>query len=387
MNICFVYRRYPIADNEKSTGLGNYIYHLAQRLSHKHPVFILTQSDKFHIRRQKNIIIYSYDNKYYFFQKKILQYLIDNIKATYALLRLNSKYRFDIVEFANWKTEGYLFALICLILSIRIKIVCRIHTGALDVETHNKKVTLSIRIIHRIEQLFVNLPNVYLTTSTRAHAKRYRKLYCLKNKQIHIIPLGLPLPLSFHRKRLSVKNGANILFVGRIEARKGIQTLIQSINLVFEKYPKAILYIIGKGNIDVFSLIHRFVAIRFLPRVRYLGYIQSNTRMKHFYQISDICVFPSLYESFGLTILEAMSHGKPVISTKVGGIPEIITHESNGLLIPPNNSKILSKTICTLLPDAALRKKLGYNARETVKNKFSLSRLFKETESFYSNIQ
>ena len=93
-----------------------------------------------------------------------------------------------------------------------------------------------------------------------------------------------------------------------------------------------------------------------------------------------------LYEPFGITILEAMSMRKPVVATRVGGIPEIITNEVEGLLVEPGNSLQLAKAISRMFSDSSERRRFGSNARKRVEKEFTWETIARKTFEFYSNL-
>lgn len=388
MNICFVYKDYPILDNPKHSGIGNYIYQLSQKLSHRHSVAILTQTKKNTVLKQQKVTIHSLQRLEFPLMRKRSLFLISyNLRIAWNLLRLNQKYHFKVVEFANWQVEGLLFALICWLFRLPIKIVCRLHTSTYDADLCEHEIRFSTGFVHWLERLFTNLPNVYLTTSTKNHAQHCRKLYRLCNKSISIIPLGIFMPRSKSKNQLVPlsKNGLNVVSIGRLENRKGIDILIKAIPLILNKMPQTNFYIIGNlsSSFDFFAAVHQFIPLKYIAQLHYLGYIDAPKRLDYFYQSADIFVFPSLYESFGLTLLEAMSYKKAVISTRAGGIPEIIIDNINGLLIPAKSHKSLAFAICKLLDNQKLRTRLGKAAYLTVKHKFSINHLCQKTEEFY----
>jgi len=100
-----------------------------------------------------------------------------------------------------------------------------------------------------------------------------------------------------------------------------------------------------------------------------LGHV-SHEKMPHVYSISDVVVLPSLREGTPLVLLEAMACGKPVVATRVGGIPEIVKHGENGLLVRPKDIEGLSKAILTLLEDPDLREEMGKKARRRAVKEF-----------------
>ena len=108
--------------------------------------------------------------------------------------------------------------------------------------------------------------------------------------------------------------------------------------------------------------------------------------MEELLRIADIFCLPSIRDNFPFSILEAMAEGKPVIATKVGGIPEAVVDKVTGLLVPPRNVRELALATNSLLEDSNLAKRLGSNAKKRVKEKFMFGRMFDETHSAYEKV-
>jgi len=146
MNICFVFKDYPIFDNPKSSGIGSYIHLLSQKLSINNRVWILTQTNKNITRKQNKVTIYcTKRNAFYrIINKRIVLFTLQNLKVAWNLIRLNRRYHFDVIEFANWELEGFIFATICLFLRLPIKLICRLHTGTYDVVYYDSQISISV---------------------------------------------------------------------------------------------------------------------------------------------------------------------------------------------------------------------------------------------------
>ena len=115
-------------------------------------------------------------------------------------------------------------------------------------------------------------------------------------------------------------------------------------------------------------------------RVLFLGRIQ-NFELPLYYSFADVAVFPSVAdETFGISIAEAMACGVPVVSTRVGGIPEVVADDT-GLLVPPRDEHSLAQAIETLLADRVLREKTGERARYWVIEKFGWESVLKKFET------
>jgi len=99
----------------------------------------------------------------------------------------------------------------------------------------------------------------------------------------------------------------------------------------------------------------------------------------------DVCVFPSRYEPFGIVLLEAMASGKPVVASKVGGIPFVVEDGKTGLLFERGNVEVLAEKIIMLLRDEELRKRMGEAGRERAKE-FTWDKIAKQTVDLYKEI-
>ena len=119
--------------------------------------------------------------------------------------------------------------------------------------------------------------------------------------------------------------------------------------------------------------------------VMFLGYFPDE-KLPDLYAASDIFVLPALYENFPFAILEAQSAGLPVISTKVGGIPEFLVNNENGLLMEPGDPEQLVKRIMVLLQDPEFSKELGRRGRKLVEEKFAWPLIADQVVDLYRKI-
>jgi glycosyltransferase involved in cell wall biosynthesis len=193
----------------------------------------------------------------------------------------------------------------------------------------------------------------------------------------------------FHPKASSVKCPIDlpsdrpiILFTGRFVATKGLNTIIKAIQSVIKVFPDALFVFVGGGN---FKHYYSYLAGKGVPQRNFLfhGYVNDYYDLPSVYSRSNIVIAPTIYEPLGFRILEAMSCAKPVIASRIGGIPEIIDHGKNGLLISSEDHLELTNSIISLLEDYTLMKSIGKNARKTVLDKFSVDRMAMETLKFY----
>ena len=187
----------------------------------------------------------------------------------------------------------------------------------------------------------------------------------------------LPDKNTFHQIRKSLKlpeEKVVVLFAGQIIPRKGVQDLIRAWHTLPEKTKeKAYLIIIGddlagKGN---YHRKMKNLAKKLRVKVDFRGF-QKN--VDQWLDAADIVTVPSHIEPLGNATLEAMAHGKPVIGTAVGGIPEMIVDGETGLLVPPQDPEALAKALVSLIEDVSLAKQMGEAARKRCEEVFSLER-------------
>ncbi|MEI6154461.1 MAG: glycosyltransferase family 4 protein, partial [Deltaproteobacteria bacterium] len=117
----------------------------------------------------------------------------------------------------------------------------------------------------------------------------------------------------------------------------------------------------------------------------FLGSLPNNT-LPSFYNFVDCFVLPSLFEAFGITLIEAMSCGKTVIASNVGGIPEVVDDGYNGILIVPGNYISLKEAIIRIINDRNLRINLGNSARQKVVENFTIEKTYEELKFLYLNL-
>jgi len=205
--------------------------------------------------------------------------------------------------------------------------------------------------------------------------------------RIVVAPLGMESVRSFSVPAPSSE--LTVLFVGRLEHRKGIDVLFQAIPKVLEAVPGTRFRILGddalpapEGRTYKEAFLTSRNGRRYISRVSFEGVV-DNDALRAAYASCDIFVAPSRFESFGLVFLEAMREGKPVIGCLAGGMPEVVTDEINGLLVPPNDSKALEQAIIRLARSAELRQTMGNAGREIFEKRFTSSHMARASSEIY----
>jgi len=186
----------------------------------------------------------------------------------------------------------------------------------------------------------------------------------IREEKIEIIPNGVNVEKFRNARRIKLSGDPALLFVGRLAYNKGIDILIKSMKMIAKELPEAVLHVVGDGHL--MNQLKSFVVRNNLEK-RVIFHGQIIESLPSFYVSSDICVFPSVYETFGLTIIEAMAAGKPLIATNKGGVPENVKNFENGFLIEPTMRNVI-RTIINLWNDKNLMSKISKNNLEKAKN-------------------
>jgi hypothetical protein len=179
-----------------------------------------------------------------------------------------------------------------------------------------------------------------------------------------------------------------LLFVGRLEARKGIDVLLSAARQLLGAFPSLRLDIVGNDTLPgpdgrtyraVFETDPSNAGLR--TRVQFHGEVGEEA-LRGFYRACDIFVAPSRFESFGLILLEAMMFAKPVVCCRAGGMPEVVVDGETGLLAEPGDAASLERCLARLIGDAALRGKLGEAGRRRYETRFMPDRMAVEVVAF-----
>lgn len=171
-------------------------------------------------------------------------------------------------------------------------------------------------------------------------------------------------------------SGNIIISVGRLVPWKGFITLIEAMPRILEGDPRSHLLIIGDGP-EKENLNAKIVSLGMEDKVTMLGRLPHEELLAYL-KASDVFVLNTAYEGFSHQLLEVMASGIPVITTNIGGNPEIIEDKKNGIFIEFNDKNAIKESVLRLLSNKELRTALSEEGKETVKN-FSKERMINET--------
>lgn len=171
-----------------------------------------------------------------------------------------------------------------------------------------------------------------------------------------------------------------LLFLGHLLRDKGVYDLVRAFALIAPGLPRARLVLGGIG--EVAAITQLAAELNISQRVSCPGWLDPVGKAAAF-AASQVFLLPSYIEGMPMALLEAMSWGLPVIATPVGGIPQVVEHEVNGLLITPGDIQDLARQMQRLLADAALRERLGAAARARIAAEFSLGDALERLSAIY----
>lgn len=174
----------------------------------------------------------------------------------------------------------------------------------------------------------------------------------------------------------------HIIAFGRIGERKGSYDILKIAEEVGAVFPNVQFDLYGDGEVDKVA---DEIKQRNLTNVQLGGWIDAEAKEKVL-QDAVLHILPSYHEGLPMAILETMSHGIPNISTYVGGIPQAIEPNQNGMLIEAGNTEQLATAITTMLSDQAMRTQFSKAARSTIENRFAMAPYLKKWEQLYSKL-
>jgi glycosyltransferase involved in cell wall biosynthesis len=186
------------------------------------------------------------------------------------------------------------------------------------------------------------------------------------------------------KARYHCQNARIILSVGRLNYQKGFQYLIQAMPAVLKQVPNAKLVIVGEG--EQLALLRQLSgSLGVSESVIFTGAL-SQDEIPSAYSAADVFVLPSLFESFGISLIEAQAAGKPVICTRVGGAPEALVEGKTGFLVEPRNVRQLEASIINVLSDSDLARKMGEKGKKYVEARFSIPNNVKSIVDAYKKL-
>lgn len=300
-------------------------------------------------------------------------------RAAKRLKRLVREDGYEIIEAPAWTGQAFFYRK-----SFGVPLVVRLMTPYPKATQYGERPG-GLRLIKTtlMERLTLRKASLYLSLSP-AISEDYEDRYQIDPAKIRLAPVGIPEP----KVGPETTDPNLILFLGRLEPRKGVDLLIQAMPRVWSEVPLAHLTLVGRDqSLAPNGKTYAQWAKEVLPagrqsQISFTGFVSDGEREKYLASCA-LLVAPSRYESFGIIYLEAMSYGKPVIGTRNGGAESIISDGENGLL-SDQTSEALAESIVKILRDRDLSKSMGQNSLAIFKKGFTVQKMVETTLKYYA---
>jgi len=209
--------------------------------------------------------------------------------------------------------------------------------------------------------------------------------------RIEILPFSAAIETDNFRPSRTISQEPQILFVGRMVERKGVPVLLKAVQRLKNQLPTLRLMLVGDGPLRKTweAQVH---ALGLQDQVTFTGKIPQEA-LERAYETSDIFVLPAIVDSrgdtegLGVVLLEALQYGLPVIASRVGGIVDIVQHETTGLLVPPGDPGALARAIQRLVDHPDFAQKLVLQGQQHLKEHFTLESIAARLMDLYRRLQ
>lgn len=195
--------------------------------------------------------------------------------------------------------------------------------------------------------------------------------------KVRVIPNPILVP---ELMSLTVRSSLTLLFLGRLGERKGVYDLLRAVSTLVSTFPELRVLLCGDGDLEAVQT--QADALEISGHVELLGWVRGAEKL-HLLEQATVYVLPSYNEGLPMSVLEAMAHGLPVVSTPVGGIPEAVSDGMEGFLVPPGDVVGLADRLQRLLSDEQLRTSMGEAARAKVEQCYSAGVVVPQFEALY----
>jgi hypothetical protein len=381
---CFVSGEYP----PDVGGVGRFTSDTARGLAAEgHEVHVVTRTDSAHrIDVERGVWVHRVpiqDRYIPELEDSPLRFNLEHCTALYHEVdRLHRRRPIDLVSAPIWNCEGMMPSLdlrfpTVTTLVTTIEKVLEILPSWHDKEHIRALAALEVETLRRAPFVHANSTATERSALTRTEGT------------VHLAHFGLDDPsLGVVTASRAEEGTVELLFVGRLERRKGIDLLLEILPELLDSWPELRVRIVGRDTPstemdatyrEAFLLQH---ADRpsVLSRVEFAGEL-TDDEVRSAYAGCDIFCAPSRYESFGLVLLEAMSFSKPVVACDEGGMSDLV--EDNGILVPIDNSAALSVALSELIGDADTREQMGRRGRELFEQTWQLDHAVARTDELY----
>lgn len=387
MKILFLSKDYP---PHLIGGVGVYVYELSRLLARQgQETFVITQTDDCPLEYfDQGVRVYRVKPRRIGFWdilrpriSGLLERLEYSLAVSEKMEEVIQEHHIDIVETSEARAEGFWYYLS----HRKPPLVIKLHTPeTIAFVLDHTPITLDYRLIKLLEEHWICKATRKIGLSKEVIEITARH-FSMKLSNIPFIPNPIDInsfrPLENHCDD-SVQE---ILYVGRLEFRKGIHTLIRAFRYVQAVLPEVRLTLIGSDCGMAGYLCENIAKLKYPHKVTWLNHLPRE-KLPEYYQRSAVCVVPSIWENYPYVCLEAMACGKAVVASRIGGLTRMIIDRYNGLLFPAGSSKGLAEALIAVLKSPALRSELGRNARRTIEETHSPKAIAEQTLGIYAQL-
>ncbi|MCM0646935.1 glycosyltransferase family 4 protein [Clostridium swellfunianum] len=371
-------------------GLSNHVYYLSKNLGRLgHEVHVITcEEENIPLEEEgagvfvHRVIPYSLDSSD--FTKWVMHLNFAMIEAGIKLINANGK--FDIIHGHDWLSA---YAAKVLKGSYNIPMVCTIHATEHGrnngIRTEMQSYISSVEWMMTYEAWKVIACSQYMK-------EEIHSVFNTPLDKLYIVPNGVSVEafegcfnIAEFRRNFARDEEKIIFYVGRHVYEKGIQLLIEAAPDILSACSEVKFVIAGKGAMSE-ELKQKARAMGLENKILFLGYLEDDEKAK-LYKASDVAVFPSLYEPFGIVALEAMAAGCPVAVSDVGGLKEIVEHKVSGMKLIPGSKDSIKDNVIELLDNDLLRKAVSENAYGEVLKKYTWDKIAADTIALYEKVR
>ena len=265
------------------------------------------------------------------------------------------------------------------------------HQGAADTSPH-ERIAVETDIVRKVDRLIAQCP------SERAELVDD---YGANREKVAVIPSAVntetfrPVPRDEARRRLELDpHDSVVVYVGRMLPRKDVRNVVRAVALLVQRSSLPIRLLLVGGETaepdpaatpEIGELQRLVAELGIANRVRFVGKRQPET-LRNYYSAGDVVVTTPWYEPFGLTPLEAMACGRPVIGSAVGGITFTVEDGVTGFLVPPRDPEALAARLGEILSGREMRARMGRAARARVERNFTWSTVAERTAALYETL-
>lgn len=374
-------------------GLGRHVYHLATTIAAKgQDIHVITKdypgapdyefSEGVHIHR---VVNYPPEIPQEEWVSWTLQF---NVAVLEKAISIVNRYGdFDVIHAHDWLVAH---AAAGLKHSYGMPIVSTIHATEYGRHQGNLPGAMN-RLIHQVEWWLTFESERVICCSTYM-LEQITRIFSLPPEKVEIIPNGIDcgrftrdISIDLVRNRYVPAGDKLVFFVGRLVYEKGVQTVIEAMPIIHETMKNVTFIVAGDGpHADELKGLVSKHGLE--EKVRFLGHMDTDGLIS-FYRCADLTVVPSLYEPFGMVVLESMALGTPTIVADTGGLAEIVTDEETGLTFEPGDPCELAKAVLRILNNPKLSERIVEDASTLIEDRYDWNHIASRTVEIYERAE